>query len=117
MTRDEFLARCSTLYDMGLATEEQLRLLERWIDFVLRYEHSVLGRGEPQWKYVDEFVAVESARLGGLWTGTTLTNDKAGYNLVRLAAVLSHPCQICAEDPRAWHSRPAFCTHRGIKNE
>ena len=112
MTRAEVLARCSTIFDMGLATEEQLRLLGRWVDFVLRYEHSLFTNGQKQWPYIDEFVAVESKRLGGLPTELTLANDEAGYNLVRFTAVLSHPCQQCAEDPRAWHTRPGFCEHR-----
>lgn len=39
-------------------------------------------------------------------------NDRIGYGLIRLAAVLAHPCQQCAEDPGAWHTRSAFCPHR-----
>ena len=38
MTRDEFLARCATAYDMGLATEEQLRVEIRKRAAVLRNE-------------------------------------------------------------------------------
>ncbi len=32
--------------------------------------------------------------------------------LQEIAAILSHPCQQCAEDPNAWHTRSGFCEHR-----
>ena len=108
MTRAEFLARCSTIFDMGLATEEQLRLLERWADTMLRLEYCLFDQGD-QIHYVWQFLEAERRRIGE--RGNTLANDEAGYNLVRMAAVLSHPCQKCAEDPRAWHTRSAMCSH------
>ena len=43
--------------------------------------------------------------------GNVLANDKLGYDLIKFAAVLKHHCQICAEDPNAWHTRSGFCSH------
>lgn len=42
----------------------------------------------------------------------TLGNDSVGYKVIQLLAILTHPCQKCAEDPNAWHTRRAFCTHK-----
>ena len=109
MTRAEFLARCGTVYDMGLTAEEQLLLLDRWIDLVLRLEYCLFDQGD-QIHYVWQSLEAERKRIGE--RGNTLANDEAGYNLVRMAAVLSHPCQECATDPNAWHTRTAFCSHR-----
>jgi len=33
------------------------------------------------------------------------------YKTVQLASILTHPCQLCAEDTGAWHTRYAFCKH------
>lgn len=41
-----------------------------------------------------------------------LANDTFGYDCCRVLAVLTHPCQLCAEDPEAWHTRAAFCNHK-----
>lgn len=104
MTRDHFLARCATAFDMGLVTVESLGLLERWIDCVLRLEGGQL-------QYVATFLEAETERTNHFQR--TLANDPGGYGLVRLAALLSHPCQQCATNPEAWHTRAAFCPHQG----
>ena len=140
MTKEEFLARCAVCYDMGLAREDVLRLMNRWVDVVMREGHSrlcdlrhVVG-GEyhqDQWEAVHgfwyrlggelgrlhrnslkRFPAVDGERYTGL---ATLANDTDGYAIIQLAAILSHPCPRCATDPHAWHTRPGFCTHRQEK--
>lgn len=37
MTKDELLARVANAYDCGLLSPERLKLLERWLDFVMRF--------------------------------------------------------------------------------
>ncbi len=61
-----------------------------------------------------ESIIMEGKDMFDLGTAKTLANDKTGYDVIRLLAVLTHLCQKCAEDPDAWHTRPAFCKH--IKN-
>jgi hypothetical protein len=44
----------------------------------------------------------------------SLANDSA-YKAVQMACILDHPCQHCAEDKAAWHTRYAFCDHKKLK--
>jgi len=63
MNKAEFLARCSNAYDCGLITEERMRLMESWLDVVMREGHSRvcdirLARSEyhqDQWNHVNSF--------------------------------------------------------------
>jgi len=48
MTKEQFLARCETAYDMGLATPGRLRLLGRWVEAVMRLEGGQFGRAVRQ---------------------------------------------------------------------
>ena len=105
MTREDFLARCANAYDAGLMTDERIRLLDRWIDFVLRFEGG-------QMAYVADFIEDERRRCHGFYSSHVLANDAEGYALVKFAAILKHPCQICATDPTAWWTRTAYCPHR-----
>lgn len=107
MTKEQFLARCGNAYDAGLCTPEQLRLLDRWLDFVMRFEGG-------QMAYVAEFIEQESRRTNHFHRHGTLANDGDGYALIQLAAILTHPCQSCATEPehKAWWTRPAFCEHK-----
>ncbi len=105
MKKQEFLKRCETIYDMGLATDEVLSLLSRWTDAMLR-----LQGGQ-----IDSFISTmeeERQRTNRFSGGETLANDVVGYKVIQLCAVFKHNCQKCAEDKNAWHTRPAFCNHR-----
>lgn len=105
LTKEQFLARCGNAWDAGLCTPERLRLLENWLDFVLRFEGG-------QMNYAVEFLEREQQRTNFFHGGSTLAGDPDGYALNQLAAILTHPCQACATDPKAWWTRPAFCEHR-----
>jgi hypothetical protein len=106
LTREEWLARCETLYRLGLTSPNRLRLLAKWLEFVMRLEGG-------QMNDVARFLVEERDRTGGFVEGGMLASDDDGYALFRLGAVLSHHCQACAEDPGAWHTRSAFCEHQG----
>lgn len=103
LTKEQILARVSTAIDMGLMTQKHMALLDKWLDFVNRFEGG-------QMSSVAEFLESERRRTGNF--GRTLASDTEGYALIRLAAILSHPCQRCAEDPNEWHTRSAFCPHK-----
>lgn len=104
LTKEQFLARCGNAFDMGLITPETLRLLERWLDFVMRFEGG-------QMNYVADFIEAEARRLERFYPQKTLANDADGYKLIQLAAILGHRCQACAQSQHAWHTRAAFCEH------
>lgn len=104
LTKEQFLARCATAYDMGHIRPETITLLNKWLDFVLRFEGG-------QVSYVADFLEEEKRRTNWFGPGRTLAGDADGYALVYFAAILGHPCQKCAEDREQWHTRPAFCNH------
>lgn len=111
MTRDEFLARCATIYDTGRARPELFRLMRDQLDAVMRYEHTMFSHGQSQGRDWLDFINAEFSRTE---QGTrTLANDPDGYALQEIAAILSHHCQQCAEDKNAWWTRGAFCDHKG----
>ena len=103
--RADFLARCATAYDAGLCTPDRLKILQRWVEIVMRLEGGQLG-------YAVEMLAEESERTAGFRSGAVLANDSEGYAAVQLLALLTHYCQQCATDPGAWWTRPGFCQHR-----
>lgn len=107
MTKDDFLARVSNAYDMGLLTPNRLSLLRMWVDFVLRFEGG-------QMSFVTDFMASEKERNGisrNMAIGN-LAGDEDGYALMKLVAIFDHPCQECAIDPNAWHTRFSYCNHK-----
>lgn len=113
MTRDEFLARCATIYDTGRARPELFRLMGDWLDAMMRLEHTFLNHlGGGQGQSFLDFIKKEEERLGGRYQCQTLASDRDGYALQEIAAILSHPCQKCAESKEAWWTRPGFCTHK-----
>ena len=115
MTKEEFLARCANAFDAGLCTPQRLRILDRWTDFALRYNGVHLGQ-TGQDRYLFDHLECESRRTAakGFQSGhRTLASDTDGYALIQMSAILNHPCQICAVDPKAWWTRSAMCPHRG----
>lgn len=109
MTEEDFLKRCKTIHKMGLATEENFRHLERIYDAVMRFEGG-------QVHYFMETMQDEFERTERFRSDKVLANDRLGYDLIKFLAVLVHPCQKCAEDPKAWHTRSAFCPHKEKKS-
>lgn len=103
MTKEDFLARMSNAYDMGLCKPEVLRLAERWTDGIMRLEGG-------QFNYWHELMQSEYERTRHFHTN--LANDELGYKVIQLMAILTHHCQKCAVDPEAWHTRSGFCDHK-----
>lgn len=110
MTKDEFLARCATAWDCGYVTPDRLCLMMRWLDFVMRFEGGQLSMAL-------DFL-VDERRRNKCPAGTSsgaignLAGDADGYALIQLSCLLAHPCQKCATDTSAWHTRAGFCEHR-----
>jgi len=107
LTKEQFLKRCETIYDLGFARKKILSLLYEWVDAVLRLEGS-------QVHYWIDFLVKEKARTKNF--SNVLARDKE-YALCCLTAILDHPCQQCAEDRDAWHTRSSFCNHKKKEEE
>lgn len=120
MTRKEWLARCSTAYDIGLANDRTLLGLCAASDTYLRLTHVTVLKNRGEEDNLQESIAIESLRLeadrvikeSSESFIRTLANDPKLYSGVTLAALLRHPCQKCATDPRACHTRYGFCEHQ-----
>ena len=103
LTEEEFLARCRVAYRYGLGRPEIARLMAQWLDAVMRYEHSLFSSGQSQGRDWLDFLNSEDERTSkGRYT---LASDPEGYALRQIAAVFSHPCQECAKNLEAWHTR------------
>lgn len=107
LTKAEWLKRCETAYDIGLTDRSQMVMLERWLDFVMRLEHTFFSHGQSEFLTCWQFLEEEKERIQEN-NGHTLASDHQGYNMIKFAAILSNYCQSCAEDPTAWHTRACF---------
>lgn len=108
MTKKEFLERMANAYDMGLINDKSIAIVYRWLDAVMRLEGG-------QFNYWVDFLEAEKFRTENFAGHKILANDKEGYQAIQLSAILKHPCQKCAVDPQAWHTRFAFCNHKEEK--
>ena len=78
-TREQWLARCATVFDSGLARPEHMRLMREWLDALMRYEHTMFSDGQGQGKDWLRFLQSEFERTDqGRYT---LANDADGYAL------------------------------------
>ncbi len=107
MTKQQFLNRCAVAYDIGLCDETILRHIEKMYDAMHRLEGG-------QIEYFYEALHDEAERTQRFSNHMQLANDTLGYAGIRLLALLTHPCQICATDKDAWHTRSGFCPHKGV---
>ena len=96
-------------WDLKLINEKSIAILYRWIDAIMRLEGG-------QIHYWVDFLEAEKSRTLNFAGYKTLANDKEGYEAVHFTAILQHPCQKCAIDPEAWHTRFAFCNHKDELN-
>lgn len=103
----DFLKRCETIYDMGLADQDNFKHIEKIFDGLMR----LVGH-QPEYFY--KMLESEYKRTDAFSNRYLLANDKLGMNCINLLAVLTHPCQKCAEDKDAWHTRAAFCDHKNV---
>lgn len=100
MTKDKFLERCSTARDAWYINEDSLLFLRESIEYVTR----------KQWwqeHYLDDIR--ESIMKLSDWK--TLANDPIGNKAFNLWYLLCHPCDKCALDKNARHTRYSFCSH------
>jgi len=105
LTKENLFKRFETAYKMGLLNPEVFNLMERQIDAVMRLEGG-------QFHYWVDFLEAEKRRTENFAGHKVLAGDVMGYKAIQLMAILTHQCQKCAEDPKAWHTRAAFCEHK-----
>lgn len=108
MTKQDFIKRCEVAWQH--ATPEALSYIAQVVDAIMRLEGG-------QVSYWHEFMHSEYLRTQKFADYHTLANDSLAYQAVQFMAVLNHPCQKCAEDINAWHTRPAFCNHKEDNND
>jgi hypothetical protein len=120
LTKEEFLKRCETIWDNGLVKRDVFKLLRQASEAFTRlryvYKHHPDFFNLIQVEYqgdiaISELISDETDSMFG-----ELAGDMA-YDTVKLASILGHPCQKCAEDKNAWHTRYGFCEHKEINNE
>jgi hypothetical protein len=109
-TKEEFLKRCETIYEMGFVSRDTFTLMSRWLEAINRYEQGYFNNDLVQMQIFEGIMSWEKKRTKNFTK--TLAGDAEGYSLIKIAAVLCHPCQKCAEDKNAWHTRQAFCEHK-----
>lgn len=137
MTHDEFMKRCETLWNLeenfnfttrnkGILWQDRnvSRALANAADCYLRLRdvykrspelfkgiwHEPMGQGKMAMESLTDYQIYPSGE-GKFKLKHTLAGDDYGYAAVRIAAVIDHPCQLCAEDVDAWHTRYGFCEH------
>ena len=114
MTRQEFLRRCETIYDMGFFNDRSTStFLQKATDCYMRMRSAYARDKEWFQKIACDFqggIAVENIDYC-LDKNHTLAADKNVYNAQVIACILDHPCQLCAEAKNAWHTRYGFCDH------
>ena len=88
-------------------TDDYLEVLFMHIEKAYDAMHRLEG---GQTDYFVDFMKSEEERTNRF--NKVLANDVMGYDCIRLIAVLTHPCEKCAADPEAWHTRAGFCEHK-----
>ena len=106
MGKNEFLKRCGTAWDAGYVKPEYLHRLRDVLELVMRFEGGQISQCTSIMER--EFNATEGLHR-------LLAGDTELYGLLGLAYLLCHPCGKCAHDPKAWHTRYAYCNHEEAK--
>jgi hypothetical protein len=130
MTKKQFMKRCEVMWDTGVFKNRKItNHISNALDAYLRLRHVINlenSPGQPPGVYGLRFLmqmhSDHQAKMAlnslcghqypvDFKLGCTLAGDEA-YKAIQAMAILDHPCQKCAEDPNAWHTRPGFCTHK-----
>lgn len=114
MTKEQFLKRCETIYDKGYFKNRNISsMLRHSADTFMRLR-SVYANNPAMFEEINKGhqgnIACDALEYN-LDTKRTLANDNDLYEALNIACILDHPCQFCAEDPEAWHTRYGFCNH------
>lgn len=114
MTKEQFLKRCETIYDMGYFKNRNISsMLRNAADTYLRLRSSYAK--DPH--LFDEIKKDHQGSISCdalecyLDKSRNLANDANVYHALNVSCILDHPCQQCAEDKHAWHTRYSFCDH------
>lgn len=124
ITKEQFLKRCATAWDAGYVDLWGLKRARNSLDLVMRLKAAYVGfnRDSSGNDLIAE-IGVEGHQ--GEMAISSLVNeieiapkkklacDTEAYQAIQFVSLLTHPCQKCAEDKDAWHTRAGFCPHRG----
>lgn len=98
MTKEKFLKRCETAWDAGYINKESIKMLRLAVEYTSRLQWWQADIAEEAMSEIQE-----ESKWRQLATFSEL------YKCVQLAYLLCHPCDECAENPNAWHTRWWFC--------
>lgn len=117
MTKQEFLKRCETIWAKGFIKNRNIVCLLRdaaecFVRLRSVYAHNPALFDDIK-KQLQGDIAVDLLTGFNTYDKDKLLAGDPAYKCVELAAILGHPCQICSEDPNAWHTRSGFCPHKG----
>jgi hypothetical protein len=125
LTKEEFLRRCAIAYDIGYFDCWSLLRARNTLDLVMRLKASFVAITKSGYGNDVEVYLKLAGYHAGLAksliedevaiTPRILANDTEAYQAIELFSLLAHPCQICAEDKDAWHTRYGFCPHKDTK--
>jgi hypothetical protein len=117
LSKEEWLFRCITVYESGFVNDREVTVhLREAADAFIRLR-DVYNRHPEYFTEIGEDAQGHIAMYNltaSLDSKKSLANDSA-YKAVQMACILDHPCQHCAEDKAAWHTRYAFCDHKKLK--
>lgn len=108
MTEEQFIERCRTAYRKFGWPQ-----LTQTLHHAAEMTDALLSLEGGQVKDFVEYMSAASRRTEGFSPSRTLASDRYGYNVIQFLALLNHPCQQCAVDTDAWHTRTGFCEHKG----
>lgn len=115
MTKQQFLKRCETIFDMGFVKDRAVMSYLRYAaDSYLRLRFVYATQPDAFEKIKSDhqgMIAIDNLNYS-LDKEKLLASDDGAYKSEVVASILDHPCQKCAEDKFAWHARYGFCSHR-----
>lgn len=114
MTEEQFIKRCKLIYNKGFMRDRDVSISIREATDCfsrLRYVYA---------KHPEYFSLIKNDYQGNIAMDDLgknlderylLASDNT-YKAVEFACILDHPCQECAEDKDALHTRYGFCGHK-----
>lgn len=98
MNKKEFIERCETAYECWYF--DNVNMLLKAVEYTNRVQGGQMKLASEIMIDIEEIA--NQRKLAGF---------KELYSCYELVNLLAHPCQKCATDKNAWHTRWWFCKH------
>ena len=104
MNKENFMKRCESYRDsqddMKPINEDTFVVMREALNYTMSMHSWRVGRANEE---------MEKIRTYDKWR--TQASFRELYSALAFSYRLSHPCKSCAEDPKSWETRYAFCDH------